>query len=603
MKISKHHITAKEDRLPFIQKFGYGMGALVTIVSVNSLMNLSSLVYIDMLKMAPILFGIAAAIPRVWDFISDPIVGNLSDNTRTRFGRRIPYILIGGILVGIAFAAVFWVPNAENCWVYTKQFDKSISIEGNHVRIDFENTESGFLLPDANGLILSEISENDAGRSALPDTIKNNSDKLILFELTEDNGDFLAWFEIAGDDDRYIQAQAVIEGNTITISSVQDKEPQKVQLAWSRTAPSKDGRNKNDTFTYLLVISLLFYTAVTLYSVPHGALGFEMTDDYHERTRVFAYASFIGNVGAISSPWLYALARLEIFANEIQGIRFVCIGMGFILIISAVICAITCKERNFHKIQKQERVGLIESFKITCRNKTFVKLVIAFVLVIVGFQFVMGFNNFIMIYYVFLGDKDAASVLMGWNGTIWAITGIVGILPMAWISEKIGKRKTVIFSFLLLIIGNLLKIVCYNQALPWLTVIPTILLSWGMVICFSLVNSMNADICDEDELKTGTRREGSYFAVYGWWWKAAVSIAYLVSGYLLQTTGYNADFEQQTESAMFWLRFWEIGLPAALSIIAILILTRYSLTEDRAYEIKEILKKRAGIQKSETTQI
>ena len=226
--------------------------------------------------------------------------------------------------------------------------------------------------------------------------------------------------------------------------------------------------------------------------------------------------------------------------------------------------------------------------------------VVSFVLVIIGFQFVMGFNNFIMIYYVFLGDKDAASVLMGWNGTVWAVTGLVGVLPMAWISAKIGKRRTVIFSFLLLVIGNLLKIVCYNQALPWLTVIPTVLLSWGMVMCFSLVNSMNADICDEDELNTGTRREGSYFAVYGWWWKAAVSIAYIISGYLLQITGYNADLGLQSESTLFWLRFWEIGLPAVLVIIAILILNRYPLTEERAYEIKGLLKMRIKDQNGRT---
>jgi GPH family glycoside/pentoside/hexuronide:cation symporter len=364
-------------------------------------------------------------------------------------------------------------------------------------------------------------------------------------------------------------------------------------MAWSRTGPSDEAEKEKNTFIYLLVMSLVFYTAVTIYSVPHGALGFEMTEDYHERTRIFAWASFIGNVGAISSPWLYALARLEIFANEIQGIRFVCIGMGLILVVSAVICAVTCREKNFHKIQKQQRVGLIASFKITLKNTTFIKLVIAFVLVIIGFQFVMGFNNFIMIYYVFLGDKDAASVLMGWNGTVWAITGLVGVLPMSWISSRIGKKKTVIFSFSLLVVGQFLKIFCYSQTYPWLTLIPTVLLSWGMVMCFSLVNSMNADICDEDELNTGTRREGSYFAVYGWWWKAAVSIAYLISGYLLQTTGYSADFGQQTISTLFWLRFWEIGLPAVLSIIAVLVISRYPLTEDRAYEIKEILKSRS----------
>ncbi len=592
MEPQKHHITAAEDKLPFIQKFGYGMGALVTIVSVNSLMNLSSLVYIDMLKMSPILFGIAAAIPRVWDFISDPIAGNISDNTRSRFGRRIPYVLFGGIFVGIAFAAVFWVPNAEDNLIHTKQFSESVQAENGRLKIPYVLSESGYTLPGAPELSFQKLTAQNSEHTSKQIADSVSTAGPVLFNLTDKGQDYLSWFEIAAKVGVFHRARVQTENNSFVLSSEQVEEPQRIQLAWSHNAPDADSRNERDIFVYLLVMSLIFYTAVTIYSVPHGALGFEMTDDYHERTRVFAYASFVGNVGAITSPWLYALARWGIFANEIQGIRFVCVAMGLILIASAVICAVTAREKNFHKIEKQERVGLIESFKVTTRNKTFVKLVLAFVLIIIGFQFVMGFSNFIMIYYVYLGDKDAASVLMGWNGTIWAVTGLVGVLPMTWISSKIGKKKTVMFSFSLLVIGQMLKIVCYSQTYPWLTVIPTILLSWGMVMCFSLVNSMNADICDEDELNTGTRREGSYYAVYGWWWKAAVSIAYVISGYLLQFTGYNANLAQQSVSTLFWLRFWEISLPALLSILAILVLKNYPLTEDRAYEVKDLLKNR-----------
>lgn len=585
MELKQHHKTAPEDKLPFIQKFGYGIGALVTIVAVNSLMNLTSLVYIDMLKMAPFLFGIAAAIPRVWDFISDPILGSLSDNTRSRFGRRIPYILLGGIFVGVTFAAVFWVPNAEEYLVQTKAITSFNAIDSNKIRLDYNLSNNHIEFKDIPEIKLAEITNNKKNA-------KSESSDITLFNVQEKEEKTYAWLEIAKEDGQFVQAQAKVESGNMILSSPKITSPQKVQLAWSMTPPTSDGHSKNDVFVYLLVMSLLFYTATTIYSVPHGALGFEMTPDYHERTRVFAYASFIGNVGAISSPWLYALARLEVFGNPIIGIRVVCAIMGLILIISAVICAVTCKERNFHKTKKQEQVGLIESFKVTLKNKTFTKLVISFVLVIVGFQFVMGFSNFIMIYYVYLGDKDAASVLMGWNGTIWAITGLVGVLPMSWIAAKIGKKQTVMFSFSLLAIGQLSKIVCYSQTYPWLSVIPTIFLSWGMVMCFSLVNSMNADICDEDELNTGTRREGSYYAVYGWWWKASVSIAYVISGYLLELTGYNADLTQQMDSTLFWLRFWEIGLPTVLVIAAILTISRYALTENRVYEIKEILKGR-----------
>jgi glycoside/pentoside/hexuronide:cation symporter, GPH family len=113
-----------------------------------------------------------------------------------------------------------------------------------------------------------------------------------------------------------------------------------------------------------------------------------------------------------------------------------------------------------------------------------------------------------------------------------------------------------------------------------------------MVFCFSLVNAMIADICDEDELATGIRREGTYFAVYNWWWKAAVSLATIVSGYLQRFTGFIEGTDTQSSATLFWLRFWEIGLPSLLCLIGIALLVKYPLSEARAYETKTLLAER-----------
>jgi GPH family glycoside/pentoside/hexuronide:cation symporter len=113
-----------------------------------------------------------------------------------------------------------------------------------------------------------------------------------------------------------------------------------------------------------------------------------------------------------------------------------------------------------------------------------------------------------------------------------------------------------------------------------------------MLVLFSLVYAMLADICDEDELNTGKRREGSYQAVYGWWWKIGISGAFLVSGFLLKFTGFDAKLATQSDSTLFWLRVWEIGLPSIMCLISVLLLIKYPLTEQRAYEIKDLLAKR-----------
>lgn len=466
MSSTIHHVTAAADRIPVSQKIAYGMGMIVTVVAVNSVVQLTNLVYVVGLGVSAIWIGYAQAFPRLWDALIDPLLGNFSDNCRSRYGRRIPFLVAGGILIGIAF----WL-----LWTVPRDWPKE-------------------------------------------------------------------WM-----------------------------------------------------FGYFVVTSLFFYTVVPVYAIPHGALGLEMTEDYHEKTSLFAFASFIGNIGALTLPWVYFLANRPVFGGDtVNGIKWVCLGMSVILTGAAMWCALVCKEGKIKQASQQPRVPIVESFKITYRNRTFVRLVTAFVLLIVAFQLVMGFNNYIQIFFLFDGHTDRASEIMAVNGTLWAAVGIAGALPMAWVSKRYGKRFTVLLAFGLIIGGNLTKIVCYSRAYPYLTMIPTFCLSLGMVFAFSLVNSMIADICDEDELATGIRREGIYFAVYNWWWKVAVSIATVISGYLQRFVGFVEGAPTQSEVTLFQLRAWEIGLPPALCLVSVWLLAKYPLTEQRAYEIKSLLKQRTA---------
>jgi len=62
------------------------------------------------LGMNPVLIGVVLAIARLWDAVTDPLVGNMSDNARTRWGRRKPFMVAGAILMGLSFAAMWWLP-------------------------------------------------------------------------------------------------------------------------------------------------------------------------------------------------------------------------------------------------------------------------------------------------------------------------------------------------------------------------------------------------------------------------------------------------------------------------------------------------------------
>ena len=68
----------------------------------------------DFVKLNPFLAGIVVLISEIWDAISDPLMGTISDNTKTRFGRRRPYIFAGGCLLAVAFALIFMPIGGEN---------------------------------------------------------------------------------------------------------------------------------------------------------------------------------------------------------------------------------------------------------------------------------------------------------------------------------------------------------------------------------------------------------------------------------------------------------------------------------------------------------
>src|SRR5208337_3211157 len=136
----------------------------------------------------------------------------------------------------------------------------------------------------------------------------------------------------------------------------------------------------------------------------------------------------------------------------------------------------------------------------------------------------------------FEGNKIAGAYLLGINGTIWAITGLLAVFPLIWISPKLGKRNTLTISILLMCLAQLSKIVCYNPDYPYLLIIPTVLLSIGMLFFFTLGSSMVGDICDEDELKTGYRAEGSFYSIFWWFIKMGTALASLVAGALIVFT-------------------------------------------------------------------
>lgn len=102
--------TAPEDRISIPQRIAYGLGGTSFQLGSNLLNQLAQPIYTLTLGVNPVWIGTVQACARLWDAFIDPSVGTWSDNFRSRFGRRRPFIVVGAILTGLCFPLLWCVP-------------------------------------------------------------------------------------------------------------------------------------------------------------------------------------------------------------------------------------------------------------------------------------------------------------------------------------------------------------------------------------------------------------------------------------------------------------------------------------------------------------
>jgi hypothetical protein len=105
-----HYATKPEDRISFKQKFAYAMGMLVNNLQAAALPAMAVILNIG-LGMDALWVGVIGSVSRIFDAVTDPMLGYISDNTRSRWGRRRPYILVGAVSAGIVFALMWQLPS------------------------------------------------------------------------------------------------------------------------------------------------------------------------------------------------------------------------------------------------------------------------------------------------------------------------------------------------------------------------------------------------------------------------------------------------------------------------------------------------------------
>ena len=342
-------------------------------------------------------------------------------------------------------------------------------------------------------------------------------------------------------------------------------------------------------FVYFLATSILFFTAYTVFSVPFNALGYEMTDDYDQRTSVMSYKTFMMNIGSVVLlPWAFKLCRLEIFGgNEIVGARYVGTLFGIIVFLAAVITVIFTKEKTSHSVQP--KIKIFDAFKYTISNKPFLFINSIILLTLTGVFLVFPLLFYINMAYICPADKDLTATYTGWYGTVYGLSGILLVPVINYFGQKLGKRKTLLAGLFIIISGFILSWWLLTPQAPYLQLVFALLVSPGLSCVFILTSSMMADVCDLDELKTGLRREGMFGAVFGFLIKLGLSLTLGLSGFILNWTGYDTNIEFQPEGVSRNLRLMFALLPILLLVVSAIAVWFYHHKKKRMHEIRQQL--------------
>jgi GPH family glycoside/pentoside/hexuronide:cation symporter len=311
---------------------------------------------------------------------------------------------------------------------------------------------------------------------------------------------------------------------------------------------------------------LLFYTAMTTFGVPYTALGAELSRGYHDRTRVFGVRAFADHAGIILSA--AAILVLENSSDPRAAAAWLGVAAASAMGVGIVWPAIVLREPAGHR-RRGGSGNPYKSFGDVLRNSHARILLGVFFLETLGFQALVTLLPY-MTQYILESPGTTGHYLFGAIGS--TLVTIPIWLPL---SRRFGKApvwtvtlglKTVLFAWLFFIgAGETMQIMTITVAFGVLT-------GAGAV----LGPSLKADVVDTDEARTGERKEGTFFSAWGLAMKSAVGCSILLSGTMLQWSGFQPNATQTTQT-LTGMRLLISVLPVLLHCVAVILMLRFRL--------------------------
>lgn len=340
-------------------------------------------------------------------------------------------------------------------------------------------------------------------------------------------------------------------------------------------------------FVYISVLATMYYCTWGTYSMTHSALGFELTDDYHERSRVAAIRTVYLQMVVLIVSWTYWLALRPVFGGEIHGIRAITAIMAVLILVSGMIPVFVCQER-FATLNRTH-VPMLRALKEALRLgafRTYLAMRFFWALGLVLFTSISWYVN---VYYVCRGDKQLATKITG-MATAIVVVGSVAILPLVpRISRRIGKRSSIIAGASLALLQACSMPLLLRPDMPYLQLLAALLFGPLVAIAIVMRDAIVPDICDLDELAHGQRREALFSAVISFVYKIEVSVCVLIVGYLVSFSGFDPKQAAQPAAVLTKLQWFAHVPNIACALLATLLAIRFPVTEKLMQEVRQAL--------------
>ncbi len=321
-------------------------------------------------------------------------------------------------------------------------------------------------------------------------------------------------------------------------------------------------------FVWIAGTYIAYDTMMNLTSVPYYALTAELTQDYDERSSLTTFRMILGvpgfMIGAALTPALVGL-----FGGQRTGYGAIGIIYGVLAAAVLWIAAAGIRERR-EMSESRSRAPALRAILATFKNRAFLQLIAAYLIANLGFTLIQTLLVYFLTYQLEMADQVPVALFL-------LLTSVaVFLFPWKMLADRWNKGPAYALG---LAIGGLA--VAATFLLPHgktpLVYLIAIVAGIGFSANWVFPWAMVPDVVEYDQLQTGEHRGGIYYGVWGFASKLTAALGIILSGWVLQLSGYVPNVEQSA-GALLGIRLFFGPVPAIILALALPLLVWYPIT-------------------------